>query len=201
MSACSSARTGSTTVSSLPDTEVSSYNGQKLSPISDLLDVSISGPQKIDINTYKLKIDGLVETPTDFTYDQVLSNTKYSKVVTINCVEGWSAKILWEGILLKDLFDKVKVKDTANTVIFYCVDGFTTSLPLKTILDGSIMIAYKINGEILPAQDGYPFMLVAENKLGYKWAKWIVRIELSDKSGYTGYWESRGYSNDANVTN
>jgi DMSO/TMAO reductase YedYZ molybdopterin-dependent catalytic subunit len=63
------------------------------------------------------------------------------------------------------------------------------------------MIAFKINGIVLPDKDGYPFILVAEDKLGYKWCKWITRIELSSDSSYKGYWESRGYSNDANVAN
>jgi DMSO/TMAO reductase YedYZ molybdopterin-dependent catalytic subunit len=185
----------------LADAQVTQYNGQKLSSITDLKDVSIKGPQNIDIKTYKLNIDGFVDNPMSLTYDEVLANTHYSKVVTLNCVEGWSAKILWQGVLLKDILDNVKVKAKANTVIFYAADGYTTSLPLQTILDKDMIIAYKINGVVLPAQDGYPFMLVAEDKLGYKWIKWITRIELSSDSSYQGYWESRGYSNEADATN
>ena len=188
-------------IKKLTEVEIKQYNGKNLSSIIDVKDVSIKGPQNVDTKTYKLSVNGLVDTPIDFTYDEVLSSTKYSKVVTLNCVEGWSANILWEGISLKDLFDKVKVKNTANTVIFYSVDGYTTSLPLKTILDKNLLIAYKLNGVVLPASDGYPFILVAEDKLGYKWIKWINHIELSSNSDYKGYWESRGYSNEGNVKN
>jgi DMSO/TMAO reductase YedYZ molybdopterin-dependent catalytic subunit len=55
-------------------------------------------------------------------------------------------------------------------------------------------MAYKMNGVDLPAERGFPFQLVAEDKWGYKWAKWITEIELSDDEGFRGYWESRGYS-------
>jgi DMSO/TMAO reductase YedYZ molybdopterin-dependent catalytic subunit len=107
--------------------------------------------------------------------------------------------ILWEGIILKDLLDKVEIKNSANTVIFYAEDGYSTSLPLKTILDRDMMLAYKMNGVTLPPERGYPFQLVAEDKLGYKWIKWITRIELSDDKDYLGYWEERGYDNEADI--
>lgn len=187
--------------SALPSVEIQQYNGHDLSPVSDLQDVSIKGPQHIDIGKYRLTVNGLVETPVDFTYDEVLAFPNYTKEVVINCVEGWSADLVWQGVLLSDLFDKVKVKPEAVTVIFYGTDGYTTSLPLQTILDKKMILAYKVNGVTLPDKDGYPFMLVAEDKLGYKWCKWITRIELSSDSNYKGYWESRGYSNDADVKN
>jgi DMSO/TMAO reductase YedYZ molybdopterin-dependent catalytic subunit len=182
-----------TNIKELAATEVKEYKGKDLSSILDFRENSIKGPQYIDIDTYALKVDGLVENPMDFTYNQVLGNTAYTKVVTLNCVEGWSVDILWEGILLKDIFETVQVKSSANTVIFYSYDGYSTSLPLQTILDKDIMIAYKMNGLVLPAERGFPFQLVAEDKLGYKWAKWITRIELSDDANYKGYWEQRGY--------
>jgi len=185
----------------LAKSEVKEYQGKNLSSITDLKPEAINGTQYIDISTYKLKIDGLVGNPVELSYDQVLSNTQYTKLVTLNCVEGWSADILWEGVLLKDLFDQVQVKPNANTVIFYAADGYTTSLPLQTILDNNLILAYKMNNVPLPSELGYPFQLVAEDKLGYKWIKWVTRIELSNNSNYKGYWESRGYSNEANVKN
>jgi DMSO/TMAO reductase YedYZ molybdopterin-dependent catalytic subunit len=108
-------------------------------------------------------------------------------------------KLLWEGILLKDLFDEVKVSDGANTVIFYAYDGYSSSLPLNYILENNIMIAYKQNNVTLPPENGFPFQLVAEDKYGYKWVKWITKIELSDNPDYRGFWESRGYSNTADI--
>ncbi len=194
---CGANKADSGEVQNLEGVEVLEYEGQDLSSINDFRENSIDGPQNVDIAAYRLKIDGLVEKPLDFQYDELLENTKYTKVVKLNCVEGWSVDILWEGILLKDLLEQVNVDSAANTVIFYAVDGYTTSLPLQDILDKDMILAYKMNGIVLPPERGFPFQLVAEDKLGYKWAKWINRIELSSDEDYLGYWEQRGYSNEA----
>jgi len=60
-------------------------------------------------------------------------------------------------------------------------------------------VAHKMNGVLLPPERGAPFQLVAESRWGYKWIKWITEIEISDDNDYEGFWESRGYSNDANL--
>ena len=108
-------------------------------------------------------------------------------------------KILWEGFLLKDLLSEAGISPEAVNVIFYAYDDYSTSLPLDYILNNDILIAYKMNGLTLPPERGFPFQLVAESKYGYKWIKWITTIELSDNVNYRGFWESRGYPNDANV--
>ena len=191
--------TSETDLEELTKIEVTEYEGQDLSSLTDFRENSIKGPQYIDSDTYTLTIDGLVEQPVSLSYEEVLDNQKYSKVVTLHCVEGWSVDILWEGVLLADLFEGVDVQENADTVIFYSEDGYSTSLPLRTIMDKKLMIAYKMNGVVLPPERGFPFQLVAEDKLGYKWIKWITRIELSDDADYEGYWEQRGFDNDANV--
>lgn len=183
----------------LTKVEIKEFEGKALSSILEFRENSIKGPQKVDINSYKLKIDGLINKPTDYTYDEVLSNQKYIKAIRLNCVEGWYVDILWEGILLKDLLNQVEVGNSANTVIFYAEDGYSTSLPLKTILEKDMMLAYKMNGVTLPPERGYPFQLVAEDKLGYKWIKWINRIELSSDEDFLGYWETRGYDNEGDI--
>jgi len=183
----------------LEEVEIREYEGEKLGSVNDFRENSIRGPQYIDINDYKLTIEGLVEETKEYTYEEVLEHQKYSKVVTIYCVEGWNVKVFWEGILLKDLFDEVNVKPEANTVVLYARDGYSTSIPLEYIFDNNIMIAYKMNNITLPPERGFPFQLVAEDKAGYKWIKWITHIELSDDPSYRGYWESRGYSQDADL--
>jgi DMSO/TMAO reductase YedYZ molybdopterin-dependent catalytic subunit len=180
--------------------EVGEYNGQVLSPISALREVSIAGPQYINIDSYSMEVFGLVEEPKNFTYDEILAHQTLLKVVDLNCVLGWSANILWEGVLLEDLFNSVGVRPEAVTVIFHAEDGYTSSLPMDFILDNNIIIAYSINNITLPQELGFPFQVVAEEKYGYKWVKWITRIELSDDPDYEGFWESSGYSNDADIS-
>ena len=190
----------SATIKKLKSVEVKQYQGENLSSISDFVENSIKGPQYIDIKNYSLKIGGLVDKNLFLTYDQVINRAKYSKMVTLNCVEGWSVKILWEGVLLKDLLNEAKIKNGGNTVIFYAYDGYTSSLPLDYIINNNILLAYKMNGVTIPPERGFPFMVVAEDKWGYKWVKWVTKIEVSNDPNYKGYWESSGYSQkgDAN---
>lgn len=179
----------------LAPAEVTQYRGEKLSPISDFRENSIKGPQHVGRTTYRLSVDGDVATPASYSYEDVVSReTTYTKVVTLDCVEGWSVTILWEGVLLSDLIDRAKPASRAVTVVFHAADGYTTSLPLDYIRSHKILLAYKMNGVTIPDERGFPFMVVAEDRWGYKWCKWVTRIELSDDAAYRGYWESRGYS-------
>ncbi len=180
--------------------EILEYEGQDLSSINDFRENSIRGPQQINKSTYKLVITGLVNQTIEFSYNEIINNfQKYQKVTTLNCVEGWSVNILWEGFLLEDILEKAGIASESEVVIFYAYDGYSTSLPIDYIKNQEIMLAYKMNDVILPAERGFPFQLVAESKYGYKWIKWITEIELSNDLSYKGYWETRGFSNDASV--
>ena len=184
----------------LEPVEIREYEGEPLSSINDFRENSIKGPQQVDIESYNLKISGLVSKPQTFTYDEVIGNhQRYEKVVTLNCVEGWSVKLLWEGVLVRDLISEASPQPETEVVIFHAYDGYTTSLPINYIMDNDILMAYKMNGVTLPPERGFPFELVAESKWGYKWIKWITEIELSSDLNYRGFWESRGYSNSADL--
>jgi DMSO/TMAO reductase YedYZ molybdopterin-dependent catalytic subunit len=178
--------------------EVREYEGENLSSISDIVENAINGNQNLNPTTYRLNVTGLVNETLEYTYSDVVNGfQKYEKVVTLYCVEGWNARILWEGVFVRDLLNASGVLPTAKVVIFHASDGYTTSMPLEYFYDNDILMAYKMNGLVLPPEKGFPFQLVAESKLGYKWIKWITQIELSDNVNYRGFWESRGYPNDA----
>jgi len=186
--------------STLRPIEIREYEGQKLSSVDDFRENSIKGPQFIDNESHRLVVTGLVNNEIEYTYGDVISNHQlFKKVVTLHCVEGWDVTILWEGVLVKDLIEAAGVDLGAKVVIFYAYDGYSTSLPLDYIINNNILMAYKMNGVVLPPERGFPFQLVAESKYGYKWIKWITEIELSVSVDYRGYWESRGFSNDADL--
>jgi DMSO/TMAO reductase YedYZ molybdopterin-dependent catalytic subunit len=177
--------------------EITEYQGERLGSVADFRENSILGVQVVDPESYRLVVDGLVAAPAAFTYQELQSMSHIAKLVTIHCVEGWSVKVLWEGIPLVELFAQIGPQSAANTVIFHAVDGYTTSLPLEDVTGRNLIIADRINGVVLPAKNGFPLQLVAEDKWGYKWIRWIVRIELSSDASYRGYWESRGFSDSA----
>lgn len=186
--------------SSLAAVEVRSYQGADLSSVNDFRENSIRGPQHVNISGYRLTVTGLTNTTDIYTYSEALGRyPHYTKVVTLFCVEGWDATILWEGILVRDLIQHAGPDSRANTVVFTARDGYTTSFPLDYLMDRDILMAYRMNNVTLPAERGYPFQLVAEDKWGYKWVKWIEKIELTDDPTYRGYWEQRGYSNTGDL--
>ncbi len=185
---------------SLSPVEIRSFEGRDLSSVNDFRENSIQGPQHVNISGYRLTVTGLTNTTQVYTYDDILTTyPHYTKVVTLHCVEGWDATILWEGVLVRNIIQNAGVNPRANTVIFTAHDGYTTSLPLGYFMDRDILMAYRMNNVTLPAERGYPFQLVAEDKWGYKWIKWIERIELTDDPAYHGYSEQRGYSNSGNL--
>ena len=185
---------------SLLPVEIRSYEGRDLSSVNDFRENSIQGPQHVNISAYRLTVTGLTNTTRVYSYDDILTTyPHYTKVVTLHCVEGWDATIVWEGVLVRDIIQNAGVNPRANTVIFTAHDGYTTSLPLEYLMDWDILMAYRMNNVTLPVERGYPFQLVAEDKWGYKWIKWIERIELTDNAAYQGYWEQRGYSNSGNL--
>lgn len=184
----------------LPQVEIREYQGEKLGSIDDFRENSIKGPQYIDVADYTLAVTGLVETPLQYSYAEVMDGfDHYEKVVSLDCVEGWSVKLLWEGVLSNELIENAVPSPEANTIIFHAYDGYTTSFPTEYIMENDILMAHKMNEVTLPPERGFPFQLVAESKWGYKWIKWITEIELSDDEDYEGFWESRGYSNTGDL--
>lgn len=180
--------------------ELKSYRGTPLGSVNDFRENSIEGVQKVDLKKYRLKIDGLVKKPLSYTYQELESIPHQQKLVTIHCVEGWKVTVLWEGIPFSEFMNRAAVDPRANTVIFHAADGYTTSLNLKKVVAGNLLVADKANGVMLPAKLGFPFILVAEEKWGYKWARWIVRIEFSAQENYRGFWEQRGYNNQGDLS-
>ncbi|TLM98331.1 MAG: oxidoreductase, partial [Actinobacteria bacterium] len=104
-----------------------------------------------------------------------------------------------ERVRIADLLEQAGYDPGAKVVIFRCYDGYSTSLPLDFVVGRNLLLAYKMNGIDLPRERGYPFQVVAEDKWGYKWAKWVTGIEVSSDTRFLGYWEKRGYDNDATL--
>jgi DMSO/TMAO reductase YedYZ molybdopterin-dependent catalytic subunit len=200
ISACSSGG-GPESVAPAGEVEAAEFQGTKLTPIKDQLNSALAGTQIIDRDTYTLTVDGLVDNSLTITYDQLLEYPQDSWLMDLNCVEGWDFIAKWTGPQLNSIFNDAGVQPEAKIAIFYTTDvpeGYS-SLDLDYIRDNNILIALKLNDVTLPNDRGFPFQVVAKEKYGYKWAKWVNRIELSSNTDFRGYWERAGYNNNADI--
>lgn len=187
--------------SSYGEGEATEFEGVELTPISEQGNNALRGTQVIDKQAYRLVVDGLVETPLSLSYADLEAYEQVSWLMDLNCVEGWSFTAKWTGPELDAILADAGVKPEAVVVIFHTADvpeGYT-SLPLEYIRDNRIILALRLNDLTLPENRGFPLQLVAKSKYGYKWAKWVTRIELSSDVDFRGFWERGGYSNDADV--
>lgn len=174
------------------------YEGVRLTPIADQGNFAYRGTQYIDRESYRLEIVGLVDRPVSFSYEDLLAFPAASKVVTLESVDGWNFTAKWTGVPLETLFEDAGLQEGTSHVIFYGVDEYSTALPLDYLIENEIILAYRLNDLPLPPERGFPVQVVAEGKYGYKWAKWVVRMEITDEP-YRGYWERQGYSDRADV--
>jgi DMSO/TMAO reductase YedYZ molybdopterin-dependent catalytic subunit len=180
--------------------ELREANGTALDSVRVYRENSIRGPPATDLATYRLTVNGTVGMPADYTYGELLARfPQERRIVTLSCVEGWDATSLFEGVPVIDLLETANLSPGTTTVIFAALDGYTTSLPIEAVRDGRLILAHRVNGITLPGSLGFPLILVAEGRWGYKWCRWVTRVEASADPAYRGYWERRGYANDGDV--
>lgn len=184
--------------SHLPEIEAHVFLNVTLASISSQGNNAIIGTQIIAVDNYTLEVGGLVARKLNLTYDEILNLPAYSEVAYMPCVEGWGFNAKWTGFRVIDLLDMAGVNEKGSYIVFFSQDGYSTGLPLTYLRDKHILLAYGLNDITLPADRGFPLQLVADSKYGYKWAKWITRIEVVSEE-FKGYWESRGYTNSADV--
>ncbi|NLE23311.1 MAG: molybdopterin-dependent oxidoreductase [Actinobacteria bacterium] len=147
-----------------------------------------------------VKVDGLVETPLTIDRPTWAALPRVDETADFLCVEGWGVDdVRWGGVAPSVVLDRAGVRPEARYAVFYAAGGvYLSSLPLELVRDSQTVLADAIAGAPLPPKHGGPLRLVVPKQLGYKSVKWVRRIELTDRIR-TGYWESRGYPEDAPV--
>lgn len=169
----------------------------ELTPLEEVGTLSFWGVPSVDVHSTTLIIDGEVEHSLDLRFDQLLELPAVERTVRMDCVGGFRNNTKMKGVSIAHLFDLAKVRTTAQRAIFYCSDGYYSSIPVADLIQHEAFLAYSVNGEHVPKL-GYPLRLAIPGKYGYKWPKWIERVELTD-SERKGYWESRGLPDRANM--
>ncbi|MNQ81025.1 Sulfoxide reductase catalytic subunit YedY precursor [compost metagenome] len=149
-------------------------------------------------DTWKFAISGLVDNPSALNWEQFLKLKRTVQVSDFHCVTGWSVyQCTWEGIPLKQLLAAAGVQASAKYVKFYSGDKvYSDALSLSQASADDIMVAVLLDGKPIPQQLGGPVRLIVPKMYAYKSVKWLQGIELIDKE-HMGYWEVRGYDNDA----
>jgi DMSO/TMAO reductase YedYZ molybdopterin-dependent catalytic subunit len=154
---------------------------------------------------WKLLVDGLVQDPAAFTLAQLRAMPSRTQITRHDCVEGWSAIGKWTGVQLSHMLALVRLQPEARYVVFHCADPmwgtaekYYESIDLEDALHPQTILAYELNDEALPIKNGAPLRVRIERQLGYKMAKYIMRIEAVKsfagiRGGKGGYWEDRGY--------
>lgn len=157
---------------------------------------------------WRLQVDGQVHRPMSFSLDELRAMPSRTQITRHDCVEGWSCIAKWMGVPLAHVLDEVEPKPSARYVVFHCLDTIERSLSGEVKYYESIdlidarhpqtILAYGLNDGALPVANGAPLRVRIERQLGYKMAKYIHRIELTDSllqlgEGNGGYWEDRGY--------
>jgi DMSO/TMAO reductase YedYZ molybdopterin-dependent catalytic subunit len=189
------------TRNSTPTTVTVNEQGEEVevTPTDEMRVRTAEGIPSIDPDTYRLDVSGLVEREFSLSFEEIKQLDAMEREVDLPCVEGWTEKGLWKGARLADVLDRAGLADGAETVVFTSPNGYTTSLTVADIGETDPLLAYQVNGERLPDDQGFPVRLVVPDRLGYKWIKWVTGIEVI-QGDYEGYWESRGYSNQADAS-
>jgi len=153
---------------------------------------------------WKLEVGGLVGRPMTLTLAQLKAAPQRTQITRHDCVEGWSAIGEWTGVPLALLLRQAKISDKAQYIVFHCADDFSgipyyESIDLIDAMHPQTILAHTMNRQPLPVGHGAPVRLRVERALGYKQAKYIMRIEAVASlagihGGKGGYWEDRsGY--------
>jgi DMSO/TMAO reductase YedYZ molybdopterin-dependent catalytic subunit len=154
---------------------------------------------------WKLRVDGLVESVTELSLSELRSMRSRTQITRHDCVEGWSAIGKWTGVPLSEVLQRVRPRPAARYVVFHCADPmdesgtrYYESIDLDEANHPQTILAYDLNGKALPVANGAPLRVRIERQLGYKMAKYIMRIELVEQfkqigGGNGGYWEDQGY--------
>lgn len=189
-------------------TEADIRQGQRPNGSTDPVDATYRQMAESGFTDYRLTVSGLVETPQSLSLTDLTALPSRTQITRHDCVEGWSCIAKWQGVPLGTVLNAAKPKLTARYAVFHCFDAIERSLSGEVFYYESLdlidayhpqtILAYAMNGAPLPVANGAPLRLRVERQLGYKMAKYVHTIELTDNLASLGfgkgsYWADRGY--------
>lgn len=170
---------------------------QGQSRVSDFPVLDMGVRPSLDKATWQLRLFGLVANEITLSWTQFTALPQSRILSDMHCVTRWSQLDMdWEGVSARDLIMLAAPRETARYVTIHGYDDYTTNLPLAALLDDDVLIAHSVFGAPLSIDHGWPARMVVPKRYAWKGAKWISAIEFHDKD-HPGFWEVRGYHNDA----
>lgn len=157
-----------------------------------------------DFADWRLEVDGLVQRPVGLSLAEIRALPLHTQITRHDCVEGWSAIAKWTGVPLREVIERAQPLPGARYVVFRCADVDSRGVPyyesivLEDVYHPQTILAYEMNDQPLDIAHGAPLRLRLERQLGYKHAKYVMRLELVETlngigGGRGGYWEDQGY--------
>jgi DMSO/TMAO reductase YedYZ molybdopterin-dependent catalytic subunit len=152
---------------------------------------------KIDANAYRLEVTGLVENSRSFTIDELRALPRVKLPLTMECIGNSPngplvSTALWEGFKLYDLLASLGLSEKSTGVIYRAVDGYFASHTMEQIKNNNVIGALYMNGEVLPAEHGFPIRILNPGFYGVKQPQWVTEMEVIDYP-VKDYWEERGW--------
>lgn len=135
---------------------------------------------KGNFEAWHLTVDGSVSMPGSFSLSDLQKLPSRTQITRHTCEEGWTAITEWTGVPLSTLLQAVGIKPTARYINFYAYDGYADSIDLYDAFHPQTILAYGMNGKLLPTPHGAPLRLRVEKQIGYKSMKYLNRIEVTD---------------------
>jgi DMSO/TMAO reductase YedYZ molybdopterin-dependent catalytic subunit len=155
---------------------------------------------KVDSDVWHLEIDGLVQNPATWRFQDLMGFKPTAQETTLMCISngldaGLISNAVWKGLPLRDLLDQAGVLSGAARVRLQGVDNYTDTIPLEKAMELTTLLAYEMNGEPLPDRHGYPLRVIVPGYFGEKNVKWLTRVEVTDASA-KGFYETQGWGPD-----
>ena len=135
-------------------------------------------PTDIDITGYRLGINGLVNTSLSLSYKSILAYPAVTETVEIVCPGVEDETLKWTGVPVSTLLVKAGLMSGASEVVFTGMDGYSIELPLESVMQDGVFLAYTVDGQTLPPWMGYPLQLVVRGSQGSSWVKWVTNIAV-----------------------
>lgn len=152
---------------------------------------------EIDPATYRLEVTGLIDTPTDFSLEELYAMDMKELPLTVECIGNSPngpllSTAIWKGVLLADFLEALGIDDAATGVKYMAADGYYASHTLEQITENGVLLALYMNGEPIPPLHGYPIRILNPGYYGVKQPAWVTSIEVIDRP-LEDYWDDRGW--------